>query len=240
MHLVIPTHHYFFWAVCHPSRTFPQKSLSRNPRIGFPLSPPPDHTLLPLTYNPPPPLLARYMLVKSRSWRALLPLVFKTCSLHLLWSEGLSTHSTIHPWLLMAWIMFWLPILYGLLPLGVGLYLIVGFSFFSPLFCSFLQSCYHFLLYRFAIPVVMLFDPSLLSLFGPTAHSSLNDSIWSFRFCITLLVGSFVPFISSWASLARLLFSGFLDPFSNFAFPWAFTNSFGLPWSNYLILYSWG
>ena len=100
-----------------------------------------------------------------------------------------------------------------MLPLGARLYLIVGFSFFSPLFCSFLQSCYHFLLYRSAIPVVMLFDPSLLSLFGPTAHSSLNDSIWSFGFCITLLVGSFVPFISSWASLARLLFSGFLDLF---------------------------
>jgi len=28
--------------------------------------------------------------------------------------------------------------------------------------------------------------------------------------------------------------------FSNSAFPWAFTNSFGLPWSNYLILHSWG
>ena len=31
--------------VCHPSRTSPQKNLSRNPRIDFPFSPPPDHTL---------------------------------------------------------------------------------------------------------------------------------------------------------------------------------------------------
>ena len=58
---------------------------------------------------------------------------------------------------------------------------------------------------------------------------------------ITLLAGSYVPFISSWASLAQLLFSlGILDPFSNPAFSWAFTNSFGLPWPNYLILHPWG
>ena len=35
----------------------PQKSVSRNPRIGFPLSSPPNHTLLPLTYDPPPLVL---------------------------------------------------------------------------------------------------------------------------------------------------------------------------------------
>ena len=51
----------------------------------------------------------------------------------------------------------------------------------------------------------MLFDPSLLGLFGPAAYSSLNDSIWSFGFCITLLVGFFIPFISFWASLALFL-----------------------------------
>ena len=64
MHLVVPTHPCFFWAVCHPNRTFPQKSLSRNPRIGFPLSPSPDHTLLPLTHDPPPPVLVGYRLMK--------------------------------------------------------------------------------------------------------------------------------------------------------------------------------
>ena len=64
VHLVVPTHSCFFWVVCHPNRTFPQKSLSRNPRIGFPLSPSSDHTLLPLTYDPPPPVLAGYRLVK--------------------------------------------------------------------------------------------------------------------------------------------------------------------------------
>ena len=58
-------------------------------------------------------------------------------------------------------------------------------------------------------------------------------------FCITLLVGSFVPFISSWASLAHLLFLGFFGAFSNFAFLWTFTNSFGFPWPNYLKLHPW-
>ena len=51
-----------------PVGHFPQKSLSRNPRISFPLSPPPDHTLLPLTYDLPPLVLARYKLVKSEPY----------------------------------------------------------------------------------------------------------------------------------------------------------------------------
>ena len=95
--------------------------------------------------------------------------------------------------------------LWPTLLIGVGLCLIVGFSSFSLFFCSFLQSCYHFLLYHSSIPAVALFDPSLLGLFGPATYSSLNDTMWSFGLCITLLVGSFVPFISSWASLAHLL-----------------------------------
>ena len=40
----------------------------------------------------------------------------------------------------------------------------------------------------------------------------------------------------SWASLAHLLSLGFLGPFTNSAFPWAFINFIGLPWPNYLIL----
>ena len=41
---------------------------------------------------------------------------------------------------------------------------------------------------------------------------------------------------SSWASLAHLLSLGFLISFTNFAFPWAFTNFIELPWPNYFIL----
>ena len=117
----------------------------------------------------------------------------------------------------------------------------MGFSFFNPLFCSFLQSCYDFLLHYFAIPTVMSFGPSLLDFFGPTACSSLNDSAWSLGFIfVTLLAGSCVLFISSWASLAHLLSLSFLRPFPNSAFSWVFTNSFRLPLPNYLILHSLG
>ena len=65
MHLVVPTHPSSFGRYVIPTRHFPQKSLSKNPRIGFPLSPPPDHTLLPLTHDPPPLVLVGYRLVKS-------------------------------------------------------------------------------------------------------------------------------------------------------------------------------
>ena len=103
----------------------------------------------------------------------------------------------------------------------------MGFSFFNPLFCSFLQSCYHFLLHYSAIPAVMSFGPSLLEFFGPAACSSLNDLAWSLGFIfVTLLAGSCVPFISSWASLAHLLSLGFLRLFPNSTLPWSFTNSF--------------
>ena len=44
---------------------FPQKNLSGNPRIGFSLSPLPDHTLLRLTHDPSLPVLAGYRLVMS-------------------------------------------------------------------------------------------------------------------------------------------------------------------------------
>ena len=58
-------------------------------------------------------------------------------------------------------------------------------------------------------------------------------------FFITLLMGSFVPFISSWISLAYLLPLDILGPFSNSAFPWAFASSFELPWTNYSIFHPW-
>ena len=31
MHLVVPTHPYFFWVACHPSRTFPPKEPEKTP-----------------------------------------------------------------------------------------------------------------------------------------------------------------------------------------------------------------
>ena len=69
---------------------------------------------------------------------------------------------------------------------GLGFCMIVGFSSFSPFSCSFLQSL-HFLSYRFAIPAMVLFDLSLLGLFGLAACSFLNDSVWSLGFLLHYL-----------------------------------------------------
>ena len=182
--------------------------MSRNPIIGFPLSLPPDHTLLPLTHDPRPPVLAEYKLVKSGPC---------TCStfacVQNLPAKGSSAHSVAHPWLLMAWATFWFLILYGPLPLRAGLCLIVGFSSFSLPFCSFIQSCYHFLPYHSVIPTVMLFDPSLLGLFGPAVYSSLNDSIWSFGLLYYIACGLFCPIY---------FVLGILGPFAFLRLPWSF------------------
>ena len=78
-----------------------------------------------------------------------------------------------------------------------------GLFFLQPTLLLLPQSCPHFFPYHSVILAMMLFDPSLLSLFRHVAYSSLNDSIWSFGLCITLLMSSFVPFISFWASLAN-------------------------------------
>ena len=51
MYLMVPTHPCFLWVVCHPDRTFPPKELEQKPQNTFPFSLPPDHALLPLTYD---------------------------------------------------------------------------------------------------------------------------------------------------------------------------------------------
>ena len=50
-----------------------------------------------------------------------------------------------------------------------------------------------------------------------------------------LTYGLLCPFFP-WASMAHLFTLGFLDPFTNFVFPWAFTGFIGLPRPNYFIL----
>ena len=64
MHLVVPTHPYFFWAICHPSRTFSLKELEKEPQnrlSSLPTTRP--YPFLPLTHDPPLPVLAGYRLV---------------------------------------------------------------------------------------------------------------------------------------------------------------------------------
>ena len=62
-----------------------------------------------------------------------------------------------------------------------------GLFFLQPTLLLLPQSYHHFLLYHSIIPAVMLFDPSLLGLFGPAAYSSLNDSTWSLGFLLHCL-----------------------------------------------------
>ena len=89
----------------------------------------------------------------------------------------------------------------------------------------------------------------LLGLLHALLSIGYNDPVWSLDLysCyfglslpIALLVVSFGPILSPWTSLAHLLSLGIPGPFSNSAFPWAFTNSFGHPWPNFHILHPWG
>ena len=66
MHLVVTNHPYFFWVICHPNRTFTPKELEQEPQNKLsPLPTTRPYHLLPLTHDPPLPVLARYRLVMS-------------------------------------------------------------------------------------------------------------------------------------------------------------------------------
>ena len=84
----------------------------------------------------------------------------------------------------------------------------MGFFSFSLFFCSFLQSCYHFLPYHSAIPAVMLFDPSLLLiLLSMTQYGHLGFVLH----CLWALLSHLFPLghpwsiCFLWASLALFL-----------------------------------
>ena len=139
MHLVVPTYHYFFWAVYHLSRTFPPKEPKWEPQnrlSSLPTARP--YSLLPSTYDPPFPVLVGYKLVMSGPCACSTSVYVHNLSAAyaFAWSRDSFAHPVAHPWLLMLWAIFWFPILYGLLLLGAGLRLIVGFSSFSLLFYS--------------------------------------------------------------------------------------------------------
>ena len=180
------------------------------------------YTLLPLTHNPP--LL--YWL--GTVWwylclvRALVLCTSKACPLlmHLSWSGSSSVHSATHPRPLMAWTVFWFLIPYGLLFSRARLCLIVGFSFFNLLFCSFrglatiptMLLCYSSwgviwpqlarpLLGRLRIPLLIGYNDLVWSL-------DLYSCYFGLSWPITLLMGSFVPFLSSLGILGPFAFLG--------------------------------
>ena len=85
-----------------------------------------------------------------------------------------------------------------------------GLFFFQPILLLF-SAVLHFLLHYSVIPVVVLFDPSLLGFFGPAAYSSLNDLVWSLGFLLHYLRAPVFHFLL-----------GILGPFTFLGHPWTF------------------
>ena len=100
MHLVVPTHPYLFWVVCHPSRTFLLKEPEREPQNRLsPLPTARPYLLLPLTYDPPLLVLGGYRLVIFKPCACSTPQYFQNLSAAyaFAWSGDSSVHSTAHP-----------------------------------------------------------------------------------------------------------------------------------------------
>ena len=91
----------FGWHVV-PAGHFPQKSLSKDPRIGF--FPFPPTRPCPLTHDPPLPILAGYRLVVFGSRVCFTFFVYCSCICRDL-EIGL-VHSAVHFWFFMAWDVF--------------------------------------------------------------------------------------------------------------------------------------
>ena len=147
----------------------------------------------------------------------------------------------------MAWTAFWFLIPYSLLLSKGWALLDYRFSlFFKSILCFFRNPAaifYHttllflpwcYLIYAYWASLGLLL---ILLLMTQNGHWFYTHATLSFSWPISLLVGSFVSFISSWASLIHLFFLGILGPFSNSTYSWAFTNSLEFPWLNYLILH---
>ena len=173
---MISTHPYFFWMVCHLSRTFSLKEPEHEPQNGLSLLPiARPYPFLPLTHDPPllywlgtgwwclgfvrAPLHARLKLVRCsyvchglEARQCILLLI-----LNLLWHELFSDFSFLMACLSQGMDFVWL-----------WDFLSSAYSFAPSVVLLPFLSCF------FTIPVVVLFDPSLLGLFKPTACSSLN------------------------------------------------------------------
>ena len=169
--------------------------------------------------------------------------------------HGLEVHLCILPLILnLLWceLSYDFSLFIGLLLSKAGPLLDCGFSLLEPILYSFrnlvaipaIPLCYSY--YGVTWPV--LAGPPL-GLLHVLLSIGFNDPVWSldlysyyFRLSwpITLFVGPFGLFLSPRASLAHLHSLGILGLISNSVFSWVFTNSFRLPWPNYLILHPWG
>ena len=138
MHLVVPAQLCSFGWYVIPIGHFPQNSPSRNLKIGFPLSPPPNHALLPLTHD----LTVSYIgwVQAGEVWALCVPL-FHVCP------KSACCSCVCRGWPTQFAVCFWLfssfPFLYGLPYSGLGLAWQWALLFFIPPF---------FLLPSLAIP----------------------------------------------------------------------------------------
>ena len=147
-------------------------------------------------------------------------------------------YTSCYPSLTFYGVSCFLIFLYGLLPLWGWALFDCGFFFLQPTLLR-LSVVLHFLLHYSAIPIVMLFEPSLLGLFESATYSSLNDLVWSLGFLLHGLrapASHLFPFGCPWP----IYFPWASSTLSNFASSWTFTNSFGFPRPNYFILHPWG
>ena len=166
--------------------------------------------------------------------------------------HGLEVHLCILSLILdLLWreLFFDFPFFISLLLSRVGPYLIVSFPLFSQFF---VLSIILLLSYHSAIPAMVLFDLCLLCLFWACCKffsQLLTMTQYGHWIYTHATLGFLDPLHCLWAPLAHFFLLGHLwpisclrhpRPISNFAFSWAFTNSFGFPWPNYLIFHPWG
>ena len=233
MHLVVPTHHSIFWVVCHPSRTFSPKKFKQEPQNRLSLLPiARPYPLLSLTHDPP----LQYWL--GTSWwclglvRSLLPCMSKACLLlmRLPWTGGSCAffHSFLTSYGVNCFMILHslsLASSKGLALLDCVLFSLLAHYLLLSLACQY--SCHAimlFLLWRYLIHACW-------ASFEPTVYSSLN---WlqcpsmAIEFILMLLSAFLIHYITCGLIWPISLSLGNLGPFSNSAFPWAFTNSFGL------------
>ena len=125
---------HLFWVVCHPSKTSPQKNLSRNPRIDFPFSPSPDHTLSylwPMTHHS----CIGWVQIGS-AWALCVKSLSAAHAFAMVWRLiYVFCHSSLTFYGVNCFSDF--PFFTGLLLSRAGPCLIVGFPFFELILCSF-------------------------------------------------------------------------------------------------------
>ena len=177
MHLVVPAQLCSFGWYVIPVEHFPQKSPSRNLKIGFPLSLPPNHAFLPLTYDLTVSCIG--WVQAGEVWALRVPL-FHVCP------KSACCSCVCHGWPAQSTVRFLLffgfPFLYGLPYLGLGLALWWALLFFNPPFfllpspaIPLYHSCYEVVLPQSGWASLAL--PFILLLMANTAISSFVISL---------------------------------------------------------------